>query len=267
MSAGMAGVIDSYSDIKVPIIKVAIPNLPGPLFGLRIAHLSDLHLGYYIHLRDLQRAVEKIREQRPDMVLFTGDISDDLTQLPQVLDMVDSLQPRFGTYASVGNHEYYRGIQEVLSTFEKAPFPMLINRHVNINIGGINVYLGGADDPRHLRQDYSDFLRNTINYTMNAAPPNSFKILMSHRPEALNHASECGIDLVLAGHTHGGQVGLAGKSAFESVFPEKYLWGLYKKKATTLYTSGGMGHWFPFRLGIPTEAPIIVLEKAPESIS
>jgi uncharacterized protein len=262
MAGGMTGVIDSYSDISVPIIKIPIPDLPGPLFGLRIAHLSDLHLGYYIYLRDLQKAIDKIREQRPDLVLLTGDISDDLSQLPQVLEMVDSLEPRFGTYACVGNHEYYRGIEEVMSIFQKAPFPMLINRHVNLNIGGVPVYLGGADDPRYLRQDYSKFLQTTIDHTMGAASPESFKILMCHRPEGLNHAATRRIDLVLAGHTHGGQVGFAGRSAFETLFPEKYLWGLYQKGSSTLYTSGGMGHWFPFRLGIPTEAPILILEKA-----
>jgi uncharacterized protein len=262
MAGGMAGVVDSYSEIAIPIIRIPIPDLPGPLFGLRIAHLSDLHLGYYIHLRDLQKAIDKIREQRPDLVLFTGDISDDLSQLPQVLEMVDSLEPRFGTYACVGNHEYYRGIEEVTSIFQKAPFPMLINRHVNLNIGGVPVYLGGADDPRYLRQDYSKFLQTTIDRTMGAASPESFKILMCHRPEGLNHAAARGIDLVLAGHTHGGQVGFAGRSAFEALFPEKYLWGLYQKGSSTLYTSGGMGHWFPFRLGIPTEAPILILEKA-----
>ena len=262
MAGGMAGVIDSYRDIQVPVIRLPIPNLPGPLFGLRIAHLSDLHLGYYIHLRNLQDVIEKIRPHKPDLVLFTGDISDDLSQLPQVLEIVDSLQPRFGTYAGVGNHEYYRGIEEVIAIFKKAPFPMLINNHVNINIGGINVYLGGADDPRYLRKDYSDFIRTTIDHTMGAAAPNSFQILMCHRPEGLNHAAARGVDLVLAGHTHGGQVGFAGRSAFETLFPEKYLWGLYRKGQTTLYTSGGMGHWFPFRLGIPTQAPIIVLENA-----
>ncbi len=262
VAGGLTGVIDSYRDIEIPVRRLAIPGLPGPLFGLRIAHLSDLHLGYYIHLEQLQKAIENIRPHRPDLVLFTGDISDDLAQLPQVLEMVDSLQPRFGTYACVGNHEYYRGIQEVTAIFEKAPFPMLINRHININIGGVNVYLGGADDPRYLRHDYSDFLRSTIERTMGAASSDAFKILMCHRPEALNYAATKGIDLVLAGHTHGGQLGFGGRSAFESIFPEKYLWGIYRRGPTTMYTSGGMGHWFPFRLGVPAEAPILILEKA-----
>lgn len=262
IAGGMGGFVESYSDIDVPVRRIPISDLPGPLFGLKIAHLSDLHLGYYIHLGNLEKVIETIRSHKPDLVLFTGDISDDLAQLPRVLEIVDSLQPRFGTYACVGNHEYYRGIQEVTGIFEKAPFPMLINRHVNINIGGVNVYLGGADDPRYLRHDYSDFLRSTIERTMGGASPDSFKLLMSHRPEALNHAATRGIDLVLAGHTHGGQVGFGGRSAFENIFPEKYLWGLYRRGPTTLYTSGGMGHWFPFRLGVPAEAPILVLEKA-----
>ena len=262
MTAGISGIVDSYGKIAVPIRHIPIAKLPSDLQGFKIAHLSDPHLGYYVNLDDLAAAVEDVKAYNPDLVLVTGDISDDLKILPDALNIIAQLKAPYGIYASVGNHEYYRGIRAVLKIFENGPFPILINDHVNINIESSRIFLGGADDPRSLRKDYTQFLKNTIDITMRDAPRESFKLLMCHRPEGLNHSALMGVNLVLAGHTHGGQVGLAGRSLFEPIFPAKYMWGIYRHGTTTLHTSGGMGHWFPFRLGVPSEAPILILEKA-----
>jgi hypothetical protein len=262
MTSGLAGITDSFGKITVPIRRLPIIGLPSALDGFKIAQLSDSHLGYYFHLNDLEEVVEKIKPQNPDLVLVTGDISDDIKILPDALGIIGRLNPKYGIYASVGNHEYYQGIRAVLRAFEKGPFPILINDHVNIDVGPTEIFLGGADDPRTLRNDYTQFLQNTIDITMREAPARSFKILMSHRPEGLDYSSVVGINLVLSGHTHGGQIGFGGRSLIEPIFPEKYLWGIYRKAETTLHTSGGMGHWIPFRLGVPAEAPILILEKA-----
>jgi hypothetical protein len=184
-----------------------------------------------------------------------------LSLLPEALKIINQLTPRYGIYASVGNHEYYRGIAEVKSIFESGPFPILINDHRIITVGETKIFLGGADDPRTLRRDHTEFLINTIDRTMEQIPDNAFRLLMCHRPEGFNHSADKGIDLILSGHTHGGQVGLGGRSLFEPLFPDKYLWGVYRRGTTTLFTSGGMGHWIPFRLGVPAEAPILVLHK------
>jgi len=262
LASALTGITDSYGSIRVPQRRIPIVGLPDDLHGFKIAHLSDPHLGYYLHLDDLESVIETIKPEHLDMVLVTGDISDDLKLLPDALRIIDTLTPRYGIYASVGNHEYYRGITDVLNIFRDAPFPMLINSHVNINIGRQMVQLGGADDPRTLRRDNSEFLRHTIERTMGNLSPDSFKLLMCHRPEGFDHSAKMGVNLVLAGHTHGGQIGFGGRSVFEPVFPEKYLWGIYQRGATTLFTSGGMGHWFPFRLGVPAEAPILTLERS-----
>jgi predicted MPP superfamily phosphohydrolase len=259
--AGMGGIAGSYSGIRVPVKRIPIANLPDRLEGLKIAHLSDPHLGIYVHLDDLKKAVELIAPHNPDLVLVTGDIADDLEILPEALRLIDRLKPKYGIFASVGNHEYYRGIDKVLRIFETAPFPMLINRAMEIDVEGIKVNLAGADDPVHLQRDNSEFLRKTIDASIGHVAPDSFKLLMCHRPEGFDHSVRLGIDLVLAGHTHGGQIGMGGRSIFESLLPEKYLWGTYRRDRTTLFTSAGMGHWLPFRLGCPAEAPILILEK------
>lgn len=261
LSSQVIGIANSYKKINVPVIKLPVTNLPDSLQGLKIAHLSDSHLGHYTTLDDLEEAVGEIRSHTPDLVFVTGDISDDLTILEDANRIINSIQPPLGVYASVGNHEYYRGIKTVKKVFEKSDFPLLINENVTIEKDNTKIFIGGADDPVSLRKVSTDFLRDTVEKTLDGAPFDSFKILMSHRPRGLDYASMLNVNLVLAGHTHGGQMGMFGRSAFEIVWPEIYFWGIYRKDNTTLYTSSGMGHWMPFRLGCPAEAPILILEK------
>jgi predicted MPP superfamily phosphohydrolase len=265
LTSQFTGIAGSFRNITVPIIRLPIANLTDRLHGLKIAHLSDSHLGHYKNLDDLEMVIQEIKDHSPDLVLVTGDISDDLDILLDANRIIAAVNPPYGIFASVGNHEYYRGIVKVRRIFEKSPFPMLIDTGTTINIGGVTVFIGGADDPVHLRGVSLEFLRNTVERTMNDAPSDSFNILMSHRPRGLDFAPDYHVNLVLAGHTHGGQVGISGKSLFENVWPEMYLWGIYRKGNSTLYTSSGMGHWMPFRLGCPTEAPILILEKSEET--
>ena len=105
-------------------------------------------------------------------------------------------------------------------------------------------------------------MTETVNKAMADANGEAFKLLLSHRPRALDVAGPADIDLILAGHTHGGQLGYQGRSVFEDYLKNRYLWGRYSKGKTQLYTSSGVGHWMPFRLGCPPEAPIITLERA-----
>jgi hypothetical protein len=84
---------------------------------------------------------------------------------------------------------------------------------------------------------------------------------MSHRPDVFPYAADLGVQLTLSGHTHGGQIGFDGRSVLEGVFPHSFLWGEYAIKASRLYTTCGAGHWFPFRLGCPAEAPLITLRR------
>ena len=104
-------------------------------------------------------------------------------------------------------------------------------------------------------------LRRSVEASQLEAPSDAFRLLMSHRSLAFDYAAPLGVDLTLAGHNHGVQLGLGGRSLFESWYPDRYLWGHYQKESSQLYTSAGVGHWFPFRLGCPPEAPLLVLEQ------
>ena len=262
VSTGVAGVANSLGPVSIPDIKFKYENLPDQLRGLKILHLSDSHLGYYVILEDLEEILAELAPYKPDLILMTGDIADDLTSLPYALDMIDQLKPRLGCYACLGNHEYYRGIYKVRQAFDKSQISLLIDRGVTIDVDGAPIYISGADDPKWLRRDNRDFIYKSIDSCIDPAPVDAFKILLSHRPNGFDYAASKKVDLMLAGHTHGGQIGIGGRSFFEQTLPLKYLWGPYTKgKGSYLYTTSGLGHWFPFRLGCPREAAIITLHR------
>ena len=255
------GYAKSFKTVRVPVIEMPVRDLPTPLNGLRIAHLSDLHLGYYYEPDELSETLSTIAAYKPDIFLLTGDIADELPLLRPALDNIAKLETPFGGYACVGNHEYYRGIKKIIKIFAESPIPLLLEETASMEINGVPVVIGGVDDPVTHRPDMQHFLDRTVTKTFAGADPDAFKILLCHRPKGFNTARELGIHVTLAGHTHGGQFGFNGRSVFEVVPFEKYLWGLYHEQGKSLYTSSGMGHWFPFRLGCPAEAPVIILKR------
>jgi hypothetical protein len=261
LSLGVTGMVRSYSGVDVSLKKLTFPSLPPDLEGLRILHLCDLHLRYYVTLADLEPVLRDAEKYRPDLVLVVGDIADDLKQLPDALRMIDQLKAPLGTVASLGNHEHFRGVDRVRSIFDKAPIPLFVDQSIVVKKGNTRLLVAAIDDPVHMGEKDLSFYRTRIDATLEKADPYDFSVLMSHRPDALDHASERKIDLTLAGHTHGGQMGLFGRSVFETVWPERYLWGHYRRGNSQLYTSSGVGHWFPFRLGCPPEAPVIELHR------
>ena len=263
VSMGGAGVTRAFAGVNVFLKPIHFDSLSPGLNGLRILHLTDLHLGHYVRLDDLEVVLAEADLFKPDLVVVSGDIADDLSQLGDAINMMNSLGPRLGVYACLGNHEYFRGLTQVKRTFERSPVPLLIDQAETLDACGSRLLLGGIDDPRRMRGADRAFFKRHIDQCFSTADSQSdFTLLISHRPDALDYASETGVDLTLAGHTHGGQVGLWGHSLFESVWPRQYLWGHYRKDGSHLYTSSGVGHWFPFRLGCPPEAPVIELRSS-----
>lgn len=259
IGTGLRGIERAYESARVKPMTIRVAGLPAGLNGLRILQLSDLHLGHYVTLKNLEDVVSHARAFSPDIVLVTGDVSDDLQVLPVALSLIADLKPRLGCYAILGNHEYFRGIKEVRSIFSQSPIPLLVNECLVVGVGDTDFLLGGIDDPVRLSEFSGDFFKRSIDTTFSGAPANTFTVLMSHRPDAFPHAAERSIPFTLAGHTHGGQIGFAGRSLLETSFPHSFLWGEYTIDDFRLYTTCGAGHWFPFRLGCPAEAPLIDL--------
>lgn len=261
ITAGGAGLVNGFQKTNIYLRPMTMENLPLGLVGLRILHLSDSHLGIYRMLDDFEEILFRAEKLRPDLILLTGDIADELDLLPDALKMVSSIKPKYGVYASLGNHEYYRGLAEVLTAYQKSDVTLLRSSGLTINIGSDSLFLAGADDPVTMRTDNSAFLDRTVTKSLEGASPEVFSILMSHRPEGFDAATKLRINLTLSGHTHGGQIGFAGRSIWENFMPDRYLWGTYAKDTAQMYLSSGIGHWLPFRLGCSPEAPVIELTQ------
>jgi predicted MPP superfamily phosphohydrolase len=260
-SAG-AGFTRSFGTINVFSKPIGIEELPPDLEGYRILHLSDLHLRHYTTLDDLSNVLERAQAFSPDLVLVTGDVADDLRQLPDALRLIEQFKAPDGHFATLGNHEYFRGVEQVRQIFDRSAVPLFVNQGQRLTVGSTSVFIGGIDDPQRMGAKETIFFKRTIDDTLAQTTNSGFKILMSHRPDAFDYAATQGISLTLAGHTHGGQIGFMGRSIFESYWEDRYLWGEYRQGRSVLYTSSGVGHWFPFRLGCPPEAPIIELRRA-----
>ena len=258
------GIYTSYTRTRMPTVPLRYPDLPADLEGLKILHLSDIHIGPYIQLADLEALLVRAAQAAPDLIVITGDICDHNPEYLAALRLLESVPTRFGTYASLGNHEYMRGIRRIRRHFDQTAIPLLVDEGLSVPVGAATLYLGGVDDPRFLRSPASYAqLRSSVEKAVSASPSDAFTVLLSHRSQALDYAAPLGgTDLILAGHTHGFQLGMAGRSFFEPFFPERYIWGHYQKGTTQLYTTAGVGHWLPFRFGCPPEAPIITLHRA-----
>ncbi len=257
---GASGFVTAQSGPTTPVITFRFPGLHPDLQGLRILHLSDLHLGASLGLDDLERGLAAARALRPDLVVLTGDLADDAGLIEPALRMIHDFGARYGVLASLGNHEYLHGIEVTRPAYERSPVPLLVGTSRTLRIGRAKLAVGGADDPVHMSGDIAWMVRASIENAMSSAPRDAdFRLLLCHRPEGLVPASDVGVDLVLSGHTHGGQLGFLGRSLFDKLRPGHFWWGRYARKKTRLYTTSGFGHWFPFRLGCPTEMPLVVL--------
>jgi predicted MPP superfamily phosphohydrolase len=255
-AAGPASLWQAAGDVSARRIPLPCSRLPEALDGMCILHLSDLHLGASKSTADLQRFLKDV--PLPDLVLLTGDVADDLDELRRGLSLLGDFGPP--VFACLGNHEYLHGIDRMLPPYLEGRVRLLRDEHVVLHARGTTVVVAGIDDPVQKAWDAAYFDR-AIDRALEGSPKDAFRILLSHRPKALDSASERGVGLVLSGHTHGGQLGLLGRSVLEPFYPGEYLWGRYERAETTLYTSSGFGHWFPFRLGCPTEAPQLVLSR------
>jgi len=262
LSMGVFGVGRAFGLAAVDLKPITFSSLPQGLRGLRILHLTDAHLRHWVTLDHLEAVLTDAEPLSPDLVVVTGDLADEIGLLGNALAMINALGPRLGVYACLGNHEYFRGIHRARDTFERSPVRLLVNEGTTIAAGGHTVFLAGIDDPRSISGVSGSFFTQCVDAAFAESTPHDFSLLLSHRPDAFSYAAQVGVDLTLSGHTHGGQIGIRGRSLFEPLWPENYLWGHYRKNDRHLYTSSGVGHWFPFRLGCPPEAPVIELRAA-----
>ena len=237
---------------------VPVEGLGERLEGYRIAQLSDVHLGSFYSLEDFRELLEKTAEERPDMLVVTGDVFDNAGMTMQAARLLDSYSDRFpqGIYYCRGNHEHFRGIPLLEIALQDTSIHNLVNSSALVLEDSRPLYIAGVDYP--MQREQFDYLADA--YTKKAmagVPDNAVKILLAHHPNFIKNAAIYDTALVLSGHTHGGQLGFEGMSLVPPVF--EYMRGWYSQGATRLYVHPGNGSWFPFRLGCQPEIAIFTL--------
>jgi len=266
-AAGPVGAAATLLPAVIREVTIPVKDLDERLDGLTILQLTDVHLGPYIDVEHVRDVVDRARSKKPDLVVLTGDIADDFEKLAPMLDVVASLEAPLGAFACIGNHEVYRGREKAEAIYAESAVRLLCDDGVVLEKNGARVFLGGVNDPARLGGDHRTFLDETVERTLAACPDDvACRVLMSHRPEGFEGAARRGVTLTLSGHTHGGQVALLGRSIFERFAPRSYLLGHYQFENSHLFTSAGLGHWFPFRLNCPCEVALVTLKRT-ESVS
>ena len=189
---------------QVTEVEVRVEGLPEALRGLRVAQISDLHIGVTIGREFVERVVREVNALKPDLVALTGDIVDGpYPQLVPEFDLLKGIEAPLGRYYVTGNHEFYWDHEKWLAHVRTTGITALANSHAVVERGGARVVIAGVLDywaKRNGGQEASDPRK-----ALEGAPQDSFKILLAHQPKSALEATTLGYDLQLSGHTHGGR--------------------------------------------------------------
>ena len=237
---------------------IPVEDIPEDIKGFSIVQLSDIHLGPFMSLDDLEKLLVKATSLQGDILAITGDLFDDRRINAKAAKLVDSYVDKFkyGIVYCRGNHEHLRGITAIDMALENTRIQYLVNSNKYIAGADMPIYMAGVDYP--IRRDQFQFLQEAYTeQAMKDIPKNSVKILLAHHPDFFDTAEKYGTQLVLAGHTHGGQLGVLGIPVVPPLF--KYMRGMYKVGKTFGYVHSGNGSWFPFRFGCPPEIAVFTL--------
>jgi uncharacterized protein len=244
-------------DPEITDTNIWLRRLPPALEGLKIVHLTDIHHSLFTPLEEVERAVLLANRLAPDIVALTGDY---VTQSPAYIGPVaralGKLRARLGIFAVLGNHDFQAGADEVTRTLRSHRIRVLRNSRHAIHAGGKTFWMLGVDDLWWNSDDLSAALESV--------PARDPKILLCHNPLGIWQASSRGIDLVLSGHTHGGQVRLPGlRSLYRSKLGERFVEGWNRLGDTQIYVSRGIGKVVvPIRVACPAEIACLHLHRA-----
>lgn len=260
-------------DVYITNIDINIKNLPDNWKDKKIIQLSDVHLGEINDVSFAEKIVEKVNNEKPDLILITGDLFDGVaSRIPEFLEVLNKLESKYGTYFVTGNHEVYLGVDYVLASLQKSNIKAIGGTVINIE--GLQIV--GLDYPQIGEWRDKNFIKNMGKFDSELPT-----ILIYHAPTDIiqlpgdissqqssiywspdinfETAKESGVNLQLSGHTHKGQ--LFPYNLMANYIYEKYNYGLNTDKDFNIYTTSGVGTWGPpIRTGSNSEIVTIILK-------
>lgn len=228
-----------------------IPGLPPGLDGLSLLHLSDIHLARCFDRRFFEAVFDEAAGLESDLALVTGDVADDEGAYDWIEPLFRRVQGRSGSFAILGNHDYWHHPRPVLDALVAAGYVSLEGAWASVEQGGASVVLGGTSYPWGPR------------LPDDGRPDGDYSILLSHAPDLFYWAARRGFDLMLSGHNHGGQVRLplVGSVFMPSVYSRRFDRGFFRRDGLTLHVSQGIAGLHPVRYGCVPEVSRLVLRR------
>jgi uncharacterized protein len=253
------GALIERLDFRVREVDIPVPNLPGGLDGLRLLHLSDIHLSAFLSEKQLARVIDSANELRPHLALVTGDlITAAGDPLETCLRQIARLRADAGILGCMGNHEVYAMVEDFTEgEAARLGIPFLRGRAQPLRFGGALLNVAGVD--------YQQTGQGYLPEAERLVVPGAYNVLLSHNPDVFPVAVEKGYDLTLAGHTHGGQVTveILHQPINAARFFTPFVYGLYRQGAAAEYVTRGIGTiGIPARIGAPPEIALLRLRKA-----
>jgi predicted MPP superfamily phosphohydrolase len=252
-------------------LSVTTPRIPvrypAGLHGLKIAQISDIHIGQNLTRAQLERFVARVNALEPDLICITGDIADGPTaNMSRDFPLLGRLRAPLGVVAILGNHDHYAGADKVAEALQKhTDFVVLRDQVLTIDVRGTPLHVVGLDD---IGRDWARGVHSHAGLTRLEAqlPTDEPILLLCHRPETFTHAARLGIPLTLSGHTHGGQLALpwfGGRPRGLSRFVIPFDQGMFENGGCYLYVNRGLGVTGQrIRLFAPREISVIVVDPA-----
>ena len=235
---------------------IGLRRLPSALDGLRIVQLSDFHHSPFTGREQIERAIEATNSLQPDIIALTGDyISHEREYAAPCAEMLGHLRARCGVYAVLGNHDHWVDASLITDLFRAEGIRMLVNEGMRFEHNGASFWLAGVDDTMVGLED--------LPLALAGSRADEMKLLLAHNPIILRRAARAGVDLVLSGHTHGGQVTWRSERSASGRARRRLLRGLGRQGNTQIYVTRGLGTVvLPVRYGCPPEVSLLEMRCA-----
>lgn len=252
--------------LSVERVDLPVAGLDPALAGVRVAQITDLHIGPQLRAKRLAGFVERVNELEADLIAITGDIFDfDPTFIDEGCAELAKLEATHGVFAVLGNHDVYTGADAVASGLARhTRIRLLRDESLRLEIRGRSLFLLGIDDPG--RAFASRTLESpALEQLARDVPADEARLLLMHRPSYFPQVVRLGLPAALAGHTHGGQVSLPRPAHHHNVSRLISEWtvGLFREGRSAMYVSRGLGvAGPPVRLNCPREISLLRLVPA-----
>lgn len=253
----------AWRALKIPAVvenSLPVANLPKELEGMRIVHLSDLHIGSTFDGKWLAKLIDKINAKQADIIIISGDLVDAVpAKIEKDIIQLQNLIAPLGIHICLGNHEYFCGAMPWVEKWRSWGFNVYINENKKITYNNYSFYIAGSADFEGNK--FPGLLTPDMEKTLQGINKDDFTILLQHQPKKAKKNAKLGVNVQFSGHTHGGQ--------YFFLFPIVYLLnngyrtGFYEVDDLSLYVSSGSGLWgyVPLRFGTDSEVLIHTLTK------